>query len=166
MRRLALSVVLVGTLVVAVAAPNTALAQSGPTLVVMPDCRTLANEQVYGVKVSATGLAPNAEFTIRIEWTYIDRAGGGGSTSAATFSADANGNFASFDFSTVGVKTSYTATLVYAGQTLTKTIAVTCEQPTTKEQCTTGGWKNFPGFNNQGDCVSFVATGGKNPPAH
>jgi hypothetical protein len=38
--------------------------------------------------------------------------------------------------------------------------------PTTKDECKNGGWQNFnPTFKNQGDCVSFVATGGKNPPA-
>jgi YVTN family beta-propeller protein len=37
--------------------------------------------------------------------------------------------------------------------------------PTSREQCKNGGWKLFPGFRNQGDCVSFVATKGKNPPA-
>ena len=37
--------------------------------------------------------------------------------------------------------------------------------PTSKEQCKNGGWRNFPGFKNQGACVSFVATGGGNPPA-
>jgi DNA-binding beta-propeller fold protein YncE len=37
--------------------------------------------------------------------------------------------------------------------------------PTSKNQCTNGGWRNFPGFKNQGDCVSHVATKGKNPPA-
>jgi hypothetical protein len=38
--------------------------------------------------------------------------------------------------------------------------------PTTKDQCKDGGWKTFtsPAFKNQGDCVSFVATKGKNPP--
>ena len=36
--------------------------------------------------------------------------------------------------------------------------------PTSKDQCKNGGWRTFPGFKNQGDCVSFVATGGKNPP--
>jgi hypothetical protein len=30
--------------------------------------------------------------------------------------------------------------------------------PTRKDQCTTGGWHNYPQFKNQGDCVSFVAT--------
>jgi hypothetical protein len=36
--------------------------------------------------------------------------------------------------------------------------------PTSKEQCKHGGWRAFGAFENQGDCVSFVATGGKNPP--
>ena len=36
--------------------------------------------------------------------------------------------------------------------------------PTSKDQCTKSGWMTFnnPSFKNQGDCVSFVATGGKN----
>jgi hypothetical protein len=34
-----------------------------------------------------------------------------------------------------------------------------------KDQCKNGGWLNYGVFKNQGDCVSFVATGGKNPPA-
>jgi hypothetical protein len=29
--------------------------------------------------------------------------------------------------------------------------------PTSKDQCKNGGWRNYPGFKNQGDCVSFVA---------
>lgn len=37
--------------------------------------------------------------------------------------------------------------------------------PTSKDQCKHGGWKNFPQFKNQGDCVSFVATDSKNPPS-
>ena len=31
--------------------------------------------------------------------------------------------------------------------------------PTTKEQCRNGGWRNFPGFRNQGQCVAFVERG-------
>ena len=36
--------------------------------------------------------------------------------------------------------------------------------PTSKDQCKNGGWQSFnePAFKNQGDCVSYVATGGKN----
>jgi hypothetical protein len=37
--------------------------------------------------------------------------------------------------------------------------------PTSKDQCKNGGWKNYGVFKNQGDCVSFVATKGKNPPS-
>lgn len=42
------------------------------------------------------------------------------------------------------------------------------ELPTSKEQCKNGGFRAFKdggtAFRNQGDCVSFVATGGKNGP--
>lgn len=31
--------------------------------------------------------------------------------------------------------------------------------PTNKEQCRHGGWRNFPGFKNQGQCVAFVQRG-------
>ena len=37
--------------------------------------------------------------------------------------------------------------------------------PSTKDNCKSGGWPDFGVFKNQGDCVSFVATGGKNQPA-
>jgi hypothetical protein len=34
--------------------------------------------------------------------------------------------------------------------------------PTSKAQCLNGGWKSFgTTFKNQGQCVSFVATGGR-----
>jgi hypothetical protein len=39
--------------------------------------------------------------------------------------------------------------------------------PLTTTNCKNGGWATIaasPPFKNQGDCVSFVATGGKNPP--
>jgi hypothetical protein len=38
--------------------------------------------------------------------------------------------------------------------------------PTSKDQCKHGGWTDYPEFTNQGDCVSFVATGGKNQPTY
>jgi hypothetical protein len=46
-------------------------------------------------------------------------------------------------------------------------VAVTSRQafPTTKEQCKNDGWRSFgTSFKNQGDCVSFVATNGRNEP--
>jgi hypothetical protein len=38
--------------------------------------------------------------------------------------------------------------------------------PTSKDQCKKGGWKIYGVFKTQGDCVSFVATGGKKPAGH
>ncbi len=35
--------------------------------------------------------------------------------------------------------------------------------PATKAECKKGGWQNYDIFKNQGDCVSYVATGGGNP---
>jgi hypothetical protein len=37
--------------------------------------------------------------------------------------------------------------------------------PTTKSQCRNGNWRTYGVFRNQGECVSFVATKGKNPPS-
>ena len=37
--------------------------------------------------------------------------------------------------------------------------------PTSTKQCKHGGWWSFGVFKNQGDCVSFVVTGGENSPA-
>jgi hypothetical protein len=36
--------------------------------------------------------------------------------------------------------------------------------PTSRDECRNGGWRAYGIFKSQGDCVSFVATGGKNPP--
>ena len=37
--------------------------------------------------------------------------------------------------------------------------------PTSADQCKKEGWKSYGAFKNQGDCVSYVATKGKNKPA-
>jgi hypothetical protein len=37
--------------------------------------------------------------------------------------------------------------------------------PISKAQCESGGWRSYPDFKNQGDCVSFVVTRGRNQPA-
>lgn len=39
------------------------------------------------------------------------------------------------------------------------------EMPATKDDCKKGGWQEFGVFKNQGDCVSWVATEGRNQPA-
>jgi hypothetical protein len=49
---------------------------------------------------------------------------------------------------------------------LFRNINITFETPTDKDQCKDGGWRLFdsPTFRNQGDCVSFVASGGRSRP--
>ena len=37
--------------------------------------------------------------------------------------------------------------------------------PVAAEQCRKGGWQTFGIFKNQGDCVSYVATQGRNQPS-
>jgi len=53
----------------------------------------------------------------------------------------------------IGQVPSGTATVTFVGA------------PTDADQCKQGGWKTFGIFKNQGDCVSFVATGEQNPPS-
>jgi hypothetical protein len=33
--------------------------------------------------------------------------------------------------------------------------------PTSRNQCNNGGWRNYPGFKNQGQCIAFVERGSK-----
>jgi hypothetical protein len=46
-----------------------------------------------------------------------------------------------------------------------KTYVTVLPLPTSHFQCMHGGWSRWPAFKNEGDCVSFVATDGTNPPA-
>ena len=71
-----------------------------------------------------------------------------------------------YDVGPTGLLSPKSPAAVAAGS-LPQGIAVSppARTPTSKGQCKTGGWRSFPGFKNQGDCVSFVATGGKSPPA-
>ena len=52
------------------------------------------------------------------------------------------------------------------GGVLIDNVSVEQLLPATKDECKNGGWQDFGVFKNQGDCVSFVATGGKNKPAN
>jgi len=53
----------------------------------------------------------------------------------------------------------WTITVIWAGGTLEDSLHVDCtqpEEPTSKKQCKKGGWRTFPQFKNQGQCVAFV----------
>ena len=67
----------------------------------------------------------------------------------------------SFDSSTVGFvgnfePVTFTATIIWAGGTLTESLFVDCSQPASKQECTNSGWQHFPQFKNQGQCIAFV----------
>jgi PKD repeat protein len=81
--------------------------------------------------------------------------------------ASGTGEYTSHVYTAPGT---YTATLIVTdndGATNSVTHPVTVSYPISKDQCKSGGWQNYGGiFKNQGDCVSFVSTGGGNPPAN
>lgn len=55
----------------------------------------------------------------------------------------------------------------YFGEDVVVSLTGVCTEvvPGSKAECKDGGWMSFGSlFKNQGDCVSFVATKGKNPP--
>ena len=92
--------------------------------------------------------------------------GGGVSTTYQATIYTPTGNYS--DHGTSQVQLLFTNS---SGTTLRERFLSTLGQPvliapTNKDQCKHGGWENYPQFKNQGDCVSFVATDGKNPPAN
>ncbi len=89
----------------------------------------------------------------------IEVGAGGSVTYSETI--DANGDLVGLSIDAVSDDVTLNDTSVTAPLTLVG-------PPQDKNACKHGGWRdfNFPGsFKNQGDCVSYVATGGSNPPS-
>lgn len=58
----------------------------------------------------------------------------------------------------------YADAVIFNGTTYDFEVTQPVVTPTNKDQCKKDGWKSFGGvFKNQGDCVSWVATNGRNP---
>ena len=131
-----------------------------------------------------TSTSFNATFTIISGTTTItgSKSGGGGDcsptiTDVNTASAAQTGPYTatihtpSGDFldrgvsvGSVSVTPPLSGSLASQTETFTSTLAQPVPlAPTSFAQCMNGGWRDFPQFKNQGGCVSFVATGGKNP---
>jgi choice-of-anchor C domain-containing protein len=75
-----------------------------------------------------------------------------------------------FNFTAIGTSTTLTFTSTTGGASpfygpALDNVSVAVEAPTNKDQCKNDGWKEYSVFKNQGDCVSFVATKGKNLPS-
>ena len=85
--------------------------------------------------------------------------------SATTYQATiftASGNYSDEGASEVRAGIDAAGTAVFFNESFSSALPVLL--PTSKDQCKHGGWRTFLQFKNQGDCVSFVASGGKNPP--
>lgn len=126
---------------------------------------------------------PGATYTV----TFDMSGNPDGGPVVKTMDVSAGTTTQSFSFDTTGIsKTamgwvgkSFTFTTTSANTTLTfasttpgfygaalDNVAITQTLPGTKEECKNGGWQTFGVFKNQGDCVSFVATQGRNLPAN
>jgi YVTN family beta-propeller protein len=86
----------------------------------------------------------------------------GSSTAAASSSTAYVSNFLSNSVTPIEVATNKPGPEIQVG-IFPIEVAITLKPslPTSKDECKNGGWENFGStFKNQGDCVSFVATGG------
>ena len=100
--------------------------------------------------------------TVTVDYTVADDAGGSVTKSlVANFSSGAD----TFALPDAGI-TSVTISPTTAGgfyDFLIDDVSFTAF-PTTTAECKDGGWEAYGVFKNQGDCVSYVATQGKNEP--
>jgi hypothetical protein len=151
MKRWCLFVCLVSA--VCLALPSIAGANTAkPTLVLEPYWPYCDLEpQAAGVRVGVTGFPPGAQFAV----TFSNTIGGG---ATGTLTTDANGEWIGITGHD-GVTGTFTWTVDSPYLKATKTITVTCGEPTSVEQCRNGGWRIFPEFKNQGQCVAFVKRG-------
>jgi hypothetical protein len=143
----------------AVVWPGLSAAQTpGPTLTLAPDCPIIDGQQGYGISYFLTGAPPNSPVPTEIRFPF--------GTDTGTFLTNAFGNigpsqqgyFAPLDFVVMTMR-------LPDGTVLSQTLLRPCGPPITKADCKNSGWKAFDVFKNQGDCVSFVATGGRNQPS-
>jgi hypothetical protein len=163
---LSLAVLAVASTSVAHAAPLTT-----PTIYAQASCY---GPEPYGGTLNVSGLEPDTRYSLYyvgtgghsfVTDTSGSRPGAGGFVSAEPFEItvqiwpDPNNNFDQDPGESTVIDAHFIVDEpcvdIYPEPTL----------PTSKDQCRNGGWKTYGVFKNQGDCVSFVATGEKNQPS-
>jgi len=131
---------------------------ANPSSVTIGDSSTVTADVTHdsaGSDTSASGTIPDG--------TTIAFA-----TDFGTLSANSAGTTLGTASVTIGSSTPGTAHVSAAldAQSVSTTVTFTTPPvPTSTDQCKKGGWQSYGNFKNQGDCVSFVATRGKNAPA-
>lgn len=130
---------------------------ASPSTVMAPGSSTITADVTHdntGADTSAEGTIPDGTtiaFATDFGTLSAPAAGTSGGKASVTLSSSLPGT------------ANVSATL--DSQTVSTTVTFTQPpRPTTAGQCMKGGWQSYGVFKNQGDCVSWVATHGKNPP--
>lgn len=132
---------------------------------------TLVAPPTVNVPSNITVTAPAGATTAVVTYTPPTATDSASNSLTPTCSSAPTTGLSSGSSFPLGITTITCSATDSAGNTGTAlfTVTVVAAAPTvltTAEACKHGGWKNFPdlGFRNQGDCVSYVGTHGKNPP--
>jgi hypothetical protein len=144
-------VVLALVAVALLGAPAPASAQ--PTLTLARDCSRFP--PLHGLSLRLSGFPPTTPFQGTLARPT------GSVLGPVGLITDPAGSFSIGPFTDESAGT-WTATIAWSGGTLVQSLFVDCAPPATAEQCKDGGWRTFGVFRNQGDCVGFVTTRGKN----
>lgn len=144
-------VVLALVAVALLGAPAPASAQ--PTLTLARDCSRFP--PLHGLSLRLTGFPPTTPFQGTLARPT------GSVLGPVGLITDPAGSFSIGPFTDESAGT-WTATITWSGGTLVQSLFVDCAPPATADQCKDGGWRTFGVFRNQGDCVGFVTTRGKN----
>jgi hypothetical protein len=134
--------------------PGVSAGQTMPTLTLSEACDPVVGQGIQPeLRVTVTGVAPFAPVSGSIQPPS------GSVISGTVFAND-------LGVSSIGVlggRGLYIVTIT-SPFTAVQSFTVRCLPKDTAE-CKNGGWQSYGIFKNQGDCVSFIATGDKNPPA-
>ena len=121
-----------------------------PTLSLKKDCETFPG--INSVNITLAGLPPFTEFEATRGYRGVSPSD---QHRLRPTRAAALGSV------TVGTQEPGTSrvTVVWPPATLVQSLFVDCSAPASKEECKNGGWRDFPQFKNQGQCIAFVNHG-------
>jgi hypothetical protein len=148
-----------------VTAPGSFLTELGCPGDWMPECMRswLQDPDRDGVYMFSTTAIPPGTYEVKVthglSWNENYGVGGVAGGENIPFSVAANGDRTTFSYVLA------THVLTVSSGMVSPPPPPPPPRPTSAEQCKNGGWKAYGLFKNQGDCVSYVATGGRNPPA-
>lgn len=116
---------------------------------------TVTGNASYGAGGTITGSVIGNQFHVVIDW-------GGGLMGDYTATVSLGQMTSGYTFDLANAASNATWFATGPGLCVSST-------PTSKDQCKDGGWSNYTdgqgnAFKNQGDCVSYVASGGKSDP--